>query len=251
MDKLNEEINYYFMQLEESDPEKVKSIIQVIKNQKWIYPFSEVEMKISVLLATGEIDFEKYLSIKQAYDKRNRYLFTYEMSPRTFGETWAQAHVQSLVSELEKPSNEIDPEYLGEYDFWYKEIKIELKASRAVHRESGGKLVEKALSFSSNAPFDMNFQQMKPGCCDVFVWMGVWRDSMKYWVLSSADVISNQYYSQSQHRGNTGEGQLWIRNSNIIDFEKYLVEPNEILEAIVRKAEEQQLKQIETELSTL
>lgn len=237
MDKLNEEINYYFMKLEESDSEKAKSVIEAANNQEWIYPFSEVEMKISALLAAGEIDFEKYLSMKQEYDKRNCYLFTYEMSgPRTFGETWAQSHLQTLVPELTKPSKEIDPDYSGEYDFWYDGIKIEVKASRAVLKKSGGKLIEKALGSSSNALFDMNFQQIKPGCCDVFVWMGVWRDSIKYWILSSEDVSSNQYYSRGQHRGNIGEGQLWIKDSNIAEFEEYLVDPDKILEAIVRKA---------------
>lgn len=236
MDKLNEEIDYYFMKLEESDSEKVNSVIEATKNQKCIYPFSEIEMKISALLAAGEINFEKYLSMKQEYDKRNCYLFTYEMAPRTFGETWAQSHLQELVPGLIEPSKEIDPNYSGEYDLWYEGIKIEVKASRAVRKKSGGKLIEKALDSSSDAPFDMNFQQIKPGCCDVFVWIGVWRDSIKYWVLSSADVSSSQYYSPGHHRGNTGEGQLWVKDSNINEFEKYLVDPAKILEAIERKA---------------
>lgn len=34
----------------------------------------------------------------------------------------------------------------------------------------------------------MNFQQVKPRCCDVFVWIAVWRDVIRYWVLSSNEV---------------------------------------------------------------
>ena len=66
----------------------------------------------------------------------------------------------------------------------------------------------------------MNFQQIKPACCDVFVWIAVWRDVIRYWVLSSDEVKSNRYYSSGQHRGNVGEGQLWLKDTNIDDFDE-------------------------------
>ena len=78
----------------------------------------------------------------------------------------------------------------------------------------------------------MNFQQMKPKCCDVFVWVGVWRDTIKYWVLSAKEVQSNQYYSKGQHRGNVGEGQLHLNHDNIRKFQKYLCRSNELLNKI-------------------
>ena len=83
---------------------------------------------------------------------------------------------------------------------------------------------------------NMNFQQIKPACCDVFIWMGVWRDLIRYWVLSSLEVESNAFYSHGQHRGNTGEGQLWIKQSNINEFSSYLVNPEDILDVIREKA---------------
>ena len=67
-------------------------------------------------------------------------------------------------------------------------IKIEVKASRAVDFNSQEPLYVKALAWESKMPFDMNFQQVKPKCCDVFVWIGVWRDTIKYWVLASKEV---------------------------------------------------------------
>ena len=79
----------------------------------------------------------------------------------------------------------------------------------------------------------MNFQQIKPGCCDVFVWVAVWRDTIKYWVQSSHEVENNPHYSKSQHRGNVGEGQLHLRQDNIRDFDKFQVKSDGLRQAII------------------
>ena len=78
----------------------------------------------------------------------------------------------------------------------------------------------------------MNFQQLKPYCCDVFVWIAVWRDAIRYWVVSSREVQTHPYYSTGQHRGNTGEGQLHIREHNINHMVEYEVLPNALEDAI-------------------
>ena len=85
----------------------------------------------------------------------------------------------------------------------------------------------------------MNFQQVKPACCDVFIWLGVWRDKIRYWVLASREVAHSNYDSTGQHRGSTGEGQLHVRRDNIKEFEKYEVKSNALLRA-VRAAYERQ-----------
>ena len=82
----------------------------------------------------------------------------------------------------------------------------------------------------------MNFQQIKPACCDVFVWIAVWCDTIRYWVLSSNEVKINRYYSTGQHRGNVGEGQLWLKDTNIDDFSEYEVGVRDILSKIVEKS---------------
>ena len=78
----------------------------------------------------------------------------------------------------------------------------------------------------------MNFQQIKPICCDVFIWIGVWRDRIRYWVLSSNEVESNRYYSGGQHRGNEGEGQLHLKDTNVLEFAKFEVERSKIQSAV-------------------
>ena len=191
---------------------------------------------MSHLLATDTITLKQYLDIRNSYLERNKYLYVFEITAtRTFGETWAQRHLNEVVPELCRPSTHYDSAYAGQYDFWYDGIRIEVKASRAVRRKSGDALILKALSSDSAYGFDMNFQQIKPACCDVFVWIAVWRDVIRYWVLSSDEVKNNQYYSPLQHRGNVGEGQLWIKETNIQDFDKYQVSVREILNKIIEK----------------
>lgn len=203
-----------------------------------VYPFNKFEYVISHLIATNTIELQEYLNIRNSYLERNKYLYVFEITaPRTFGETWAQRHLNEVVPELKVPSTFYDKDYSGQYDFWYEGIKIEVKASRAVKRKSGDSLIIKALSSDSTAGFDMNFQQIKPACCDVFVWIAVWRDKIRYWVLSSDEVANNKYYSLGQHRGNVGEGQLWLKDSNIDEFNEYEVGVRDILAKIIEKVQ--------------
>lgn len=202
-----------------------------------VYPFNRFEYVISHLIASKMLSLEDYLRLRDDYHRRNKYLHIFEITaPRTFGETWAQRHLVELVPELDPPSTQLDPKYDGQYDLMYNGIRIEVKASRAVKRKSGDSLILKALSSDSKYGFDMNFQQIKPSCCDVFVWIAVWRDKIRYWVLSSDEVANNKYFSKRQHRGNIGEGQLWIKETNISEFNSYEVGARDILAAIVRKS---------------
>jgi hypothetical protein len=209
-----------------------------------IYPFNEYEYIISHLLGLDAITLDEYYAIRDDYVSRNMYLYIFEISaPRGFGEQWAQGHLKELVPELEKPSKSTDDDYKGQYDFFLPNnnsgVKIEVKASRAVDFKSREALYVKALAFDSEKRFDMNFQQVKPKACDVFVWIAVWRDVIKYWVFSSDEVRDSKYYSIGQHRGNVGEGQLHLNEKNIDEFAVYEVQPRELLSAIERAYERQ------------
>ena len=213
---------------------------EILDNLYSVYPFNKFEYIISHLIGTDTITLQQYLSIRNEYLDRNKYLYVFEITaPRTFGETWAQRHLNEIVPELQRPTTVLDPDYSGQYDFWFNGIKIEVKASRAVQRKSGDALIIKALSSDSKYGFDMNFQQIKPACCDVFVWIAVWRDVIRYWVLSSDEVKNNRYFSSGQHRGNVGEGQLWLKETNINEFEKYEVGVRDIFAKIVEKGKKE------------
>ena len=199
-----------------------------------VYPFNEYEFVISHLLARDVLSLDQYLELRDSYLARNMFLYIFEISaPRTFGESWAQGHLKELVPDLLKSTKKLDPEYSGQYDFLLDgKIRIEVKASRAVDSSIEAPLYVKALSSDAGKPFWMNFQQIKPACCDVFVWVAVWRDIIRYWVLSSQEVESNLHYSKGQHRGNVGEGQLHLTQENIDAFRSFEVRSNRLAEAI-------------------
>lgn len=237
MERLINDLKIKISQMKEKTNGSIDLSDECLDDLYSVYPFNKFEYVISHLISTETISINEYLNIRTSYIERNKYLYVFEITaPRTFGETWAQRHLNEVVPELKTPSALLDPLYSGEYDFWYEGIKIEVKASRAVKRKSGDSLILKALSSDSSSGFDMNFQQIKPACCDVFVWIAVWRDKIRYWVLSSDEIKNNKYYSVGQHRGNIGEGQLWLKESNIEDFNDYEVGVREILSAIIKKA---------------
>ena len=237
METLIKELRRQLVIMNKSDKNAYTLCAATLDNLYSVYPFNKFEYIISHLLGTNTITLKQYLDMRNNYLERNRYLYVFEItSPRTFGETWAQRHLNELVPELRRPTTNYDSDYSGQYDFWYNGIRIEVKASRAVRRKSGETLIEKALASDSHYRFDMNFQQLKPKCCDVFVWIGVWRDVIRYWVLSSEEVKTNPYYSKGQHRGNSGEGQLWFKESNIAAFVEYEVSGRDILSKIIEKS---------------
>lgn len=205
-----------------------------------IYPFNGYEYILSSLIGLGKITLEDYEKIRKEYINRNKYLDLYTSSPAGFGITWAQGYLKELIPALIPPSKKLDKEYKvsTDYDFLLPQndhfIRIELKASRAVDKKSKKSLYEKALIFESKLGFDMNFQQIKPKSCDVFVWIAVWKDVIKYWVLSSDEVKNNKCYSKGQHRGNKGEGQLHLNDVNIKDFTKYEIKPEKLKNAIIK-----------------
>lgn len=236
-DKLNELID-------ELSADKKNMIRERLDNLISVFPFNEYEYIISSLMGFGKITLDDYFEIRDEYISRNMYLYIFEIaSPRGFGEMWAQGHLKELVPEFKKPTKKLDPDYSGQYDLAlpYKGdiISVEVKASRAVDGNSSEPLFVKALSYESHSPFWMNFQQIKPACADVFVWVAVWRDVIKYWVLSSDEVKNNKYYSKGQHRGNTGEGQLHLKHDNIDDFKKYEVKSNKLQDAVIKAYKKQ------------
>jgi len=234
MEKLRQELDRLIDHLEDAKDFRAR-----LKNLVSVYPFNEYEYIISTLLGRGKLTLDGYTELRDAYIDRNLYLYIFEISaPRGFGDRWALGHLKELVPAFKRPSKKLDPGYSGEYDLWLDPgIKVEIKASRAVDFESNEPLYVKALSSNSDRPFDMNFQQLKPYCCDVFLWIAVWRDKIRYWVMSSYEVENNKYYSPGQHRGSEGEGQIHLNQDNMSEFDRYEVASVEI-EVAVRRAYE-------------
>jgi hypothetical protein len=191
-------------------------VFAIVEEDHAIFPFNEYEHLICNLINKGGLNYKQYIEIRTEYISENPNLWIFEISaPRGFGESFAQTYVQGKSSKLKKPSRKLDPNYSGQYDLWLDGITIEVKASRAVDRDSNEPLYMKALSRGTKKRFLMNFQQLKPKCCDVFIWVAVFRDEIVLWIIDSKNVENNPSYS-SQHRGGI-EGQVMITNDNIMD----------------------------------
>lgn len=233
MEKLQKKITDL---IESLSKEKRRHIRTRLENLVSVYPFNEYEYVISVLLGMNKISLDDYYEIRDEYIARNKYLSIFESSSKRFG-IWAQGHLKELIPDLIKPTKKLDQAYSGQYDFLLdydkKIIRVEVKASRAVDRKDHGALCAKALASDSKKNFWMNFQQAKPACCDVFVLIAVWRDMIKYWILSSKEFERNDHYSKGQHRGNIGEGQLHMTQDNIKEFDSHLCRSDKLRECII------------------
>nr|WP_314759530.1 hypothetical protein [uncultured Porphyromonas sp.] len=221
---------------EEND---LKRLLTLVESDSSIFPFNEYELLLFSMLSEGGITYDDYILIRSEYIAHNPNLWVFEISaPRTFGEKYGQTLLLSISNNLKAPNKALDPNYTGEYDLLLDRIKIEVKASRATDRDADSSvpLYKKALSSDTEKDFLMNFQQLKPQCCHVFVWIAVYRDSTTIWVMNSNEVKEHEDYSQGQHRGNKGnEGQLHITSKNIGTLDKYITQGSDI-EMSIRSA---------------
>ena len=222
-----------------------REIIKKIKSEKVPFPFSVETNLLAYFLSIREISFDKYYELQKNYCKRNKYLDLFDMAPRTYGQTWGEQHIRSLFPDFIKATKEnVSSEYPafdGEFDLWLYGIRIEVQACRANSAKTGGNLASRAYlhAEAKAAGFKYHFQQLKPSCCDVFIWIGTCRDELIYWVLTSEELQETGKLG-SQHRNeNTGvagaevfEGQVFMSEEELKPF---LVEEKDILKSVREK----------------
>ena len=117
------------------------------------------------------------------------------------------------------------------YDALKENLRIEIKFSRALNKENQKPITDKniieqccnacylnrqILSTNLN-DFDCNIQQVKPKEFDILYFGIFFNDYIEIYKITSDDVIMLPGYSNHQHRGNVGEGQFHLNNTNI-DF---------------------------------
>lgn len=214
--------------------EDLEEVLAIIEKDHSIFPFNEYEHLICNLINKGGLTYEQYIEIRMEYVSENPNLWLFEISaPRGFGEKFAQTYVQGKCTKLKKASKKLDLNYNGEYDLWLDGITIEVKASRAVDSDSEDPLYMKALSRNTQKRFLMNFQQLKPQCCQVFIWVAVFRDQIVLWIMNSKEVLEHPLYSKGQHRGNKGnEGQLHVKHDNIHQLDVFELHKDDLESAI-------------------
>lgn len=198
-----------------------------------VFPFNEYEYILMFLRDRSLITFDDYEQLRNTYVSHNRYLGLYGLAPRVFGQIWGEQHLLDLDSRFNKANTALDPSFEGEYDLWIEGVKVEVKSARAIDTKKRKDIVEKALRTDSERPFWMNYQQIKLDVCDVFVFIGVWVDDLRYWVLSNDEVNTNKYLSH-QHRGGV-EYQIGITHKNIQEFSQFLVAPSAVGARVLEK----------------
>ncbi len=250
-------------------PEEAK-ILLVRKELEKVskYPFNQYTNIFSVLLKKGTLSYEDYTRVRDEYFQRNPNLDKFEMAPRTFGQTWGENWLKGKYQgKLVDPPQQVG--YTSEFDLWlpYESngIKVEVKASHVADEKSQQPLVQKAqkkpkgteetvLAEIEKIHFKMNFQQLKPKFCDVFVWIAVWLDAIDVWVIPSSKIKMKTLdtpklrfkesivreggviYMTNQHRGaknsDVEEGQVFVSSLHYRDLNLYKVKLEEIIDAI-------------------
>lgn len=246
MEILESDLNNLILKLENAE-----FFLSEVDNLKNVYPFNKYEYIITRLVDKKIITYDDYVDLRNDYINRNLFLHVFEISaPRGFGDTWGFSHLLSVEPELKRPSKKIDAAYSGQYDLFLpymgEIIKIEVKGSRAVDRKSDEPLYMKALSSNSRKDFLMNFQQIKPSCCDVMLWFAVYRDCVKYWVMKNSEIYDLNFCPQHRNaetatrksdykKTDIYEGQVMITRENIDSIKKFEVDGRHIRQAIIKK----------------
>ena len=236
---LNNVIDSYF-----TDKNVLQEICNKYSTTQLLFPFSLENIKLSYLLSKNIIDFDKYINILSEYHLRNKYLYLFDMAPRTFGQTWGETHIRKLFPEFLQATKEnlntLYPNFDGEFDLWIDGIRVEVKACRANSTNETGALASRAYTHSEakEKQFKYHYQQLKPSCCDIFIWIGVCKDELIYWVLTSEELQQTNKLG-SQHRNeNTGtgaavfEGQVFMTEEELFPF---LTPEKDILNKIKEK----------------
>ena len=223
LDALKSELNG---QADEGKEKKLKTLTEVLA-------VKEYEEVISALKADGAVSTQQYEMLKKYYMVSNKYLMYYGISSRIFGEVWAIQQLKALDSRFKAPDKSLDPSYCGEYDLLFEEVRIQVRACRALNVSDGGDRFALAMHYDLQKFFVMHFRQIKIETCDILILIGVWMDKMVYWAFPYNEVKGDKYFAT--YKGETEDGLLVINDKNIADFEKFRVAEPELGEFILSK----------------
>lgn len=235
----------YLIKTSDVDPD----VIKAIKSESSVPPFTTESRLLAYLLAAEKIDYRCYSDLGKEFCGRNqrqtKYLKLFDMAPRTFGQTWGEQHIRELFPQFMAATKEnlsaLYPRFDGEFDLWINGIRVEVKACRANSTSTKGSLSSRAYTHeeAKKAKFKYHYQQLKPSCCDVFIWIGVCTDELIYWVLTSEELLGTGKYGPHHRKENTGaegadvyEGQVFMTEEELRPF---WVEEKDILSRVIEK----------------
>ena len=127
---INAKINFYNL--------RVISKIELINEHK-IYLYGIINI-LAYLESNGVLTRQEGIVFCSEYS----YFYPYTITaPRNYGEQYAQNLLKEIVPQLQTPTTMLDQNYSGQYDFWFDNIRVEVKSSRAVARDMRGPLITK------------------------------------------------------------------------------------------------------------
>ena len=142
-------------------------IITSINSELSVYPFSIESRLLIYLLEIKAISYDELLKMQDEYIKRNKYLYTYELTSKSFGD-WGEKQVIAIAPEFikatKKNMKKIKQDFDGEYDLYVDGIRVEVKANRAAEDKKKTSLSRRAYlhSEAKKCGFKYHFEQIKP-----------------------------------------------------------------------------------------
>ena len=232
MEKLRNEIEKYCKNLDDRSLEEIKAI----DKDNTTSPFSKESQKLEYLMHKNILTHEEYVSLKEQFNARNKYLYLYEMTSAVCGKEVEEIVLKTNEDEFKKACKDNLPadgysSFNKQFDLFIDLgdkgiIRVEVKSNRASSNSA------KATSLTSKAKkkkeFEdknrsFHFQQLKPACSHVFILVGIYSDAISFYVLNSDELKT--FNLSPQHKGGKTdkndpdfEGQVSI---SVNDLSKY------------------------------
>ena len=84
-EQLRDYLDQIVQSMEDEDGELIRARLHGLVS---VFPFNEYEYIITFLVDNGVLSFSEYESLRANYVSGNKYLELFELSPRSFGQTW-------------------------------------------------------------------------------------------------------------------------------------------------------------------
>lgn len=142
----------------------------------------------------------------------NEDLFKY--NDKYFGEVWSSEHLMKNIPTLKKPDT-------TKYDLIYGDEKIETKAARIRNHDKIDEFHNYTpMKYNEKGTWRISFNRIK-NYADTFIFILVWLDKTKYYILTKDEVFNFVHRTDRQGRGSPDEFLIPISNTTLKDLEPY------------------------------
>lgn len=229
-----------------------KEQFALINNDKTLSPFAKESQKLEFLEYKGVLSHSEYIKLKNDFSKRNKYLYLFEMTPAVCGKE-IETFILNLDDRFKKAQKkelaEIDKSLYSsfnkQFDIYIHSkdiIRIEIKSSRASLDKNANESLARRAESKSRFKGEFHFQQLKPGYSHIFILVGIYSDSLSFYVLNSDELKALKL--SPQHAGSK------IKNKNHEDFEGQVFVSSDAIKSFECKKGQLRIK-VETKYKAL